>query len=135
MLHVGNIDPREERAIVNPEDYNEVADSEFVREMRGKLTGRYPAMRRSVSRGGFGALYAVTPDWHPILDRLPGIDGAYVAAGFSGHGFKMSPAVGELVAELVLDGAARTFDIRALRASRFAEDDLFGSKKAYTVMG
>ena len=135
MLHVGNIDPREDRAKVDPDEYVEVADWEFVREMRGKLTGRYPVMWRSVGRGGFAALYAVTPDWHPILDRLPGVDGAYCAAGFSGHGFKMSPAVGQLITELILDGAARTFDIRPLRATRFAEQDLFASNNAYSVMG
>jgi glycine/D-amino acid oxidase-like deaminating enzyme len=136
MLHVGNVDPRESRAVVDPDDFNEVADREFTIEMRGKLVARYPAMRRSVGRGGFGALYAVTPDWHPIIDRLPGVEGAFVAAGFSGHGFKMSPAVGSLIAELVLDGAARTFDIHPLRAARFAEGDMFGGKPtSYSVMG
>jgi sarcosine oxidase subunit beta len=135
-LHVGNIDPREERAVVDPDDYNEVADREFVCEMRDKLSHRYLAMRRCVSRGGYGALYAVTPDWHPIVDRVPGIEGAYCAAGFSGHGFKMSPAVATLMAELMLDGAARTFDIRPLRATRFAEGDLFGNQRwSYSVMG
>jgi sarcosine oxidase subunit beta len=135
MLHVGNIDPREQRAVVDPDDYNDVADCDFVREMRGKLNRRYPALERGVGRGGFGALYEVTPDWHPVIDRLPGLDGAFVAAGFSGHGFKMSPAVGQLIAELVVDGTARTFDIHPLRLTRFAERDLFGGKKAYTVMG
>ena len=42
---------------------------------------------RGYGRGGFGALYAITPDWHPIIDRLPGLDGAYCAVGFSGQGF------------------------------------------------
>jgi glycine/D-amino acid oxidase-like deaminating enzyme len=135
MLHVGNIDPREQRSPVDPDDYADVADVPFVREMRGKLTDRYPAMRRAVGRGGFAALYEVTPDWHPVLDRLPGIDGGYCAAGFSGHGFKMAPAVGQLTAELVLDGAARSFDIRPLRATRFTEGDLFPSSNAYSVMG
>ena len=136
MMHVGNIDPREERAVVDPDDYDEVADLGFTREMRGKLTTRYPAMRRSSGRGGFGALYDVTPDWHPIVDRLPGIDGAFVATGFSGHGFKMSPAVGTLIAELVVDRVARAFDIRPLRATRFAEGDLFGDQQSSrSVMG
>ena len=135
MLHVGNIDPREQQSPVDPDDYADVADVPFAREMRRKLTDRYPAMRRAVGRGGFAALYEVTPDWHPVLDRLPGIDGGYCAAGFSGHGFKMSPAVGQLVAELVIDGAARSFDIRPLRATRFSEGDLFPSTNAYSVMG
>jgi glycine/D-amino acid oxidase-like deaminating enzyme len=136
MLHVGNIDPREERAVVDPDDYNEVADRAFVVEMRGKLNRRYAAMRRGISRGGYGALYAVTPDWHPILDRLPGIDGVYCAAGFSGHGFKLSPAVATVISELILYGAAKTFDIKSLRASRFSEAELFGNQRwSYSVMG
>jgi len=135
MLHVGNIDPRELRAPVDPDDYNEVADLAFTREMRQKLNVRYPAMQRSVGRGGFGALYAVTPDWHPILDRMPGVAGAYCAVGFSGHGFKMAPAVGQLMTELIVDGAAQTFDIRPLRFARFAEGDPFGGTAAASVMG
>ncbi len=135
MLHVGNIDPREERAVVDPDNYREVADEEFAREMRGKIASRYPAMKRGHGRGGFGALYDVTPDWHPIIDRLPGIDGAFVAAGFSGHGFKMSPAVSTLMAELVIDGSPRTFDIRALRATRFAEGEPLLDQKSASVMG
>jgi len=45
----------------------------------------------------------------------------YVAAGFSGMGFKISPAIGLVVSELILDGQARTVDISAFRVSRFAE--------------
>jgi glycine/D-amino acid oxidase-like deaminating enzyme len=120
---------------VDPDDYCEVADWGFVREMRDKLDRRYPVLQRGVGRGGFGALYAVTPDWHPILDKISSVEGAYCAAGFSGHGFKMSPAVGQIVSELVVDGAARSFNIRPLRAGRFAEGDLFGGLKLANVMG
>ncbi len=56
----------------------------------------------------------------------PPLDGLFVAAGFSGHGFKIAPAVGRLVADLVVDG--RSGDPRIpetdFRLSRFAEDDL-----------
>jgi glycine/D-amino acid oxidase-like deaminating enzyme len=136
MLHVGNIDPREERSLVDPDDYNEVADCEFIREMSDKLNHRYATMRRGISRGGYGALYAVTPDWHPILDQLPGIEGLFCAVGFSGHGFKLSPAVATLLGELVLDGGATSFEIRPLRATRFAEGELFGDQRlSYSVMG
>ena len=74
-------------------------------------------------RGGYGALYEITPDWHPIIDRLPGLEGAFCAAGFSGHGFKMSPVVGQLVAEMVVDGKASSLDITALRLARFADNE------------
>ena len=91
--------------------------------------------QRGYGRGGYGALYAITPDWHPILDRLPGIEGAYCAAGFSGHGFKLSPIVGQLMAELVVDGQAKTLDVTALRLARFEEQDLVKTPYSYGVMG
>lgn len=135
MTHVGNVDPREENSAVDPDRYNEVADREFAAEMRSKIERRYPGLRRGIGRGGYAALYSVTPDWQPIIDRLEGVAGAFCAAGFSGHGFKMAPAVGQLLAELVLDGRATTFDIRPLRASRFAEGEPFGGKTFAKVMG
>jgi glycine/D-amino acid oxidase-like deaminating enzyme len=135
ITQVGNVDPREEQEPVDADNYNEVADRDFVEEMRGKLQRRYPQMRRGVGRGGYAALYSVTPDWQPILDRLPGIEGGYCAVGFSGHGFKMAPAVGQILAELVLDGRATSFDIHPLRAARFAEGEPFGGKTSAKVMG
>ena len=135
ITHLGNIDSREEKAVVDPDNYNEVADREFVTELRAKLNLRYPSVTRGIGRGGFSALYSVTPDWNPIIGRLPGVEGAFCAAGFSGHGFKMSPAVGELMAEMVIDGGAQAFDIHPLRATRFAEGELFRTAYDYKVMG
>ena len=66
--------------------------------------------------------YDITPDFHPILGWAPGLDGLYLAAGFSGHGLKLSPAVGECVAAAVLD-AESPFDIRPLRPTRFADGE------------
>jgi glycine/D-amino acid oxidase-like deaminating enzyme len=135
MTHVGNIDPREENAVVDADSYSEVADAAFVQEVRQKFERRYPALRRGWGRGGYGALYAITPDWRPIVDRLPGIEGAFCAAGFSGHGFKMAPAVGQIVSELVVAGRTTSFDIGALRADRFAAGNTLQAKSAYKVMG
>ena len=135
MIHAGSIAGEEAQSPVDPDKYNEAADGDWLPMVRQRLSRRYPAMHRSYGRGGFGALYAITPDWHPILDKLPGLDGAYCAVGFSGHGFKMSPIVGQLMAELVLDGKASTLDISALRYGRFAENDPVKTPFAYGVMG
>ena len=135
MIHAGSVAGEEINNPVDPDHYNEAADGDWLPQVRQRLSRRYPAMHRSYGRGGFGALYAITPDWHPILDKLPGIDGAYCAVGFSGHGFKMSPIVGQLMAELVFDGQATTLDITPLRLARFAEDDLVKTPYAYGVMG
>ncbi|MSO69769.1 MAG: FAD-binding oxidoreductase [Alphaproteobacteria bacterium] len=73
---------------------------------------------RSVS-----GVYDVTPDYHPILGWAGGIEGLCLAIGFSGHGLKLAPAIGEVIAATVLDQEP-AFDISPLRFSRFAEGKL-----------
>jgi sarcosine oxidase subunit beta len=135
MIHAGSLAGEELKDPVDPDDYNEAADGAWLPQVRQRLSRRYPLMHRGYGRGGYGALYAITPDWHPILDRLPGLQGAYCAVGFSGHGFKMSPMVGQLMAELIVDGQAAALDIAALRLARFEENDLFKTPYSYGVMG
>jgi sarcosine oxidase subunit beta len=69
-------------------------------------------------------LYEMSPDKHAILGPAPELEGFYLINGSSGHGVMHSPALGQLLAEMILDGEARTLDVRALRPSRFAEGDL-----------
>jgi sarcosine oxidase subunit beta len=63
----------------------------------------------------------MTPDARPLLGRIPDVEGLYVCAGFSGMGFKISPAIGLVMSELILDGAGTAVDISAFRPTRFAE--------------
>ncbi|HEU5432253.1 MAG TPA: N-methyl-L-tryptophan oxidase, partial [Thermomicrobiales bacterium] len=62
-----------------------------------------------------------TPDEHFILDRLPGLPQVVVASPCSGHGFKFASVIGEILADLALDGGTR-HDIDWLRLGRFAPD-------------
>jgi sarcosine oxidase subunit beta len=135
MLHAGSLTGEEINEPVNPDDYNEAADGKWLPQVRQRLSRRYPGMHRGYGRGGYGALYAITPDWHPILDKLLGIEGGYCAVGFSGHGFKMSPIVGQLMAELIVDGQAKSLDIAPLRLARFDENDPVKTPYDYGVMG
>ncbi len=135
LVHAGSLAGEEVNDEVDPDDYNEAADGAWLPTIRQRVSRRYPAMHRGYGRGGYGALYAITPDWHPILDHLPEIEGAYCAAGFSGHGFKLSPVVGQLMAELVLDGRATSLDVSALRLARFDEGELVKTPYSYGVMG
>jgi glycine/D-amino acid oxidase-like deaminating enzyme len=70
---------------------------------------------------GVTGVYDMTPDSRPLLGEMPEIRGLYVCAGFSGMGFKISPAVGLVMSELVIDGKSTTVDISAFRPYRFAE--------------
>jgi sarcosine oxidase, subunit beta len=84
----------------DPDDYSNSVDSEVAVE---KMAHRFPRLHDPQITGGYAGIYDVTPDFNPIIDRIDG--GLFVAAGFSGHGFKISPAVGRLVADMVVDGA------------------------------
>jgi glycine/D-amino acid oxidase-like deaminating enzyme len=116
------------------DDYEQGVDQATVEEAISKLVRRMPAMAEGYFRGGWSGLFDVTPDWHPVMDKAPGIDGLYVAAGFSGHGFKLSPMVGLSMAEMMTNGLASTFDLRPLRWSRFQEGDLVRSRYRYSVL-
>lgn len=114
--------------------YNQGVDLEQVPEVMERLLNRMPGMASSYFRGGWSGLFTVTPDWHPILDRVPGIDGLYCAIGFSGHGFKLSPAIGLAMAELITQGASTSVDLTPLRFSRFEDGDLLTSSYHYNVL-
>src|SRR5882672_740597 len=79
---------------------------------------RIPALEGAQVRHAWAGLRPLTPDGRAILDWAPGVEGLYLAVGFCGHGFQHSPAVGETVAEVLLDGRS-TLDIQDLRLGRF----------------
>jgi len=68
-------------------------------------------------------LYEMSPDKHAILGPAPGVGGFYLINGSSGHGVMHSPILGQLLAEMIVDGQARTLDVRALRPARFADGE------------
>lgn len=118
----------------DPDTYPQGLELPQAAIARGKLARRVPGMADAYYRGGWSGLFTTTPDWHPVLDAVPGTEGLYCAIGFSGHGFKLSPAVGKSVAELVLEGSARDVDLTPLRFARFAEGDLLESSYRYRVL-
>jgi glycine/D-amino acid oxidase-like deaminating enzyme len=71
----------------------------------------------------WAGLYEMSPDEHALLGRAPGVENLYLANGSSGHGVMHAPALGQLLAEIILNGTALTLDVHALRPSRFAEGD------------
>jgi sarcosine oxidase subunit beta len=84
----------------------------------------FPALEEASIEHSWVGLYEMTPDRHPIIGQAPGIGGFFLANGFSGHGFQHAPVVGKLLAELIVEGEARTVDISGLGLERFASGDL-----------
>lgn len=84
---------------------------------------RMPMLANAGRVSGWAGLYEVTPDAHPIYGPTQ-IEGFYVVAGFSGHGFMHGPISGKLMAEFIIDGKAHTVDVSMLDLARFSEDRL-----------
>ena len=123
-----------EDEIVDRDSFNPAVDLEPAAAAFDRASRRMPALGQGYFRGGWAGLFTVTPDWHPVLDRVQGVDGAYCAVGFSGHGFKLAPMIGAVMSELVTEGQATSVDITPLRMSRFAEGDLVRSSYRYSVL-
>jgi glycine/D-amino acid oxidase-like deaminating enzyme len=83
-------------------------------------------------RKGHAGIYVNSRDHHALLGPAPGVEGFYCAIGFSGHGFKEAPVVGQAMAELILHGRAEVVDITPLRLTRFDEGVPFDAPHAYT---
>lgn len=88
----------------DPDNYAQGLSEQEIVYFSTMAAGSIPALARAVPRGGWAGIYDDTPDYHPILDRLAVYGGLYCAAGFSGHGFKLSPSVGKWMAQFILTG-------------------------------
>jgi sarcosine oxidase, subunit beta len=101
---------------------DQVVDERLVPDWQAQLAYRYPPAAAAQVDRAWAGLYDMTPDAHPIIGAVA--DGVVVAAGFSGHGFMQSPAVGRAVAQLVL-GKEPEFDLAPYAPDRFAADAIF----------
>ena len=99
--------------------FDERLDWSLLPRLIEAVTHRLPALEGARIRRGWAGLREMTPDELAIVGPVPGVGGFFVAAGFSGHGFMHAPAIGKLMAELILDGKASTIDIAALSLDRF----------------
>ena len=106
-----------------PRDLRITADSRFPVAMAKTITQVLPGLKNLRMLRQWAGLYNMSPDKHPIYDRVPGIEGFYLAGGYSGHGFMMAPATGLSMAELIL-GLPPTLPWNRLGFSRFSEGEL-----------
>lgn len=107
-----------------PSSFDKSVDEEWMATTVEALVEMVPAFEEASILNGWAGFYEVTPDDNPVLGFIDEVEGLAVAAGFSGHGFMQGPAIGACMAELILDGQAKTVDISAFRPSRFTEGQL-----------
>jgi sarcosine oxidase subunit beta len=97
--------------------FDATVDESVFADRLARLAHRFPPASAARIDEAWAGLYDMTPDAHPILGRVS--DGIYASCGFSGHGFMQSPAVGQAIAEEILDGTA-AIDLEPYRLERFA---------------
>jgi glycine/D-amino acid oxidase-like deaminating enzyme len=110
QILVGSVLEEDEQDVVrDPDDFATYADDDFMRTKLYLLEHRVRGLSLMKRPRGYSGLYTINrQDYHPIVGPTP-IEGFYVANGLSGHGFKLAPAIGSLVAQM-LTGTTTTFD-------------------------
>jgi sarcosine oxidase subunit beta len=98
-------------------------DPAWLSAVYGLACRRMPALRDTGvdPAACYAGLYEMSPDGHALLGPAPDCENLVLANGSSGHGVMHAPALGQLVAEILTDGGARSLDVDALRPSRFGE--------------
>ncbi|MEV2226610.1 FAD-dependent oxidoreductase [Nocardia vinacea] len=135
---VGNSDHADhQKKFVDPDNYSNIASEASIEKYAEKLMHRFPGFPDPSITHTYAGVYDVPPDWNPVIAPVGGVDGLILCAGFAGHGFKISPAVGDLVADLVFEGDSTDPDVPAsdFRRERFAEGKLLTSLHPYVGAG
>jgi sarcosine oxidase subunit beta len=113
----GSLTDDETQHPMDPELLGAEAGFDEAAEVLARTARAIPALADARFSRGYAGAFDITPDWMPILDESP-VRGFWIAAGMSGHGFKLSPAVGEMMAALVT-GARPPVSPAPFRLDRF----------------
>jgi sarcosine oxidase, subunit beta len=103
--------------------FDQSVEDAWVESVFERARSRVPCLAQaSIDREKcWAGLYEMSPDGHALLGEAPGMENFYLVNGSSGHGVMHAPALGQLLADILVDGTARTVDAHALRPSRFEE--------------
>jgi glycine/D-amino acid oxidase-like deaminating enzyme len=110
-----DITPFERSRVLDPEP-----SAAALREIRAQVDLQLPSLIGIPLAESWAGMIDATPDIVPVMDRVAGIPGFFVAAGFSGHGFGIGPGAGRVMADMVL-GNPLGHDVSRFRLSRFTD--------------
>jgi sarcosine oxidase subunit beta len=134
-IMVGSLTEVEADRNVDIETYNSRTSYDETVPYSEGILHRFPVMGDGGVTSSWAGLYDVTPDGLPVIDAIPEVKGFFCAVGWNGHGFKTSPALGALMAELITTGQCRRYDISIFRHDRFDGHSRTGSKSKYAIIG
>jgi sarcosine oxidase subunit beta len=123
---LSGLGPPKEVEPLDIDNYDPGLDARSRRRIEAGLFRRMPALKEQELVEGWGSMYAITDDWHPLVGPEPGLDGYYACFGGSGHGFKLGPPIGDSLSDMIA-GVEPKIDIHAFRPNRFIEGEMFTS--------
>jgi glycine/D-amino acid oxidase-like deaminating enzyme len=110
-----------------PSTYRTDVNWDFLERAVEALAHRAPALERAGIRTAWAGLYESTPDHQAILGPVLEVEGFWCACGFSGHGFMQAPAVGLVLAQLLVEGRAEV-DVGRFCHERFGRGELVAER-------
>ncbi len=116
---VGRIDYANHPVLDDPDDIEAQGRDELRAWARDVLTKRMPEYEGRADAGDVVSWYTLTPDAQAVIGPAPGIEGLYLAAGFSGHGFKLAPAIANGLTQMLHDEPVTAFDPAFFSPTRF----------------
>ncbi len=134
LILVGSLDIAHAENDADPDDFETQPNFDEISEWGQMLLTRFPKYDDVETRRGWCGIYEFTPDWHHIMDELPTARGCFVVCGTSGHGFKLGPACGDIMSDLVL-GQTPGYDLTDFRLDRFATGHAIQNTYSETIIG
>lgn len=116
---VGALDYERDRVLRDADELDECVSDDFRRWARERLVSRLPRYLDQPDDGAQAAWYTLTPDAQALIGPCPGLANAFVATGFSGHGFKLAPSIGEGVAQMLTGVPVSAFEPHFFAPGRF----------------
>ncbi|MBV9389263.1 MAG: FAD-binding oxidoreductase [Chroococcidiopsidaceae cyanobacterium CP_BM_ER_R8_30] len=132
---IGNSDPKYHPrfSLHDADEFQGQLFPNITEELHQKLLHRFPILEKGKIVEKYSGIWGVTPDYQPIIDKLEHVPGLYCAVGFSGHGYKLSPIIGDLMSQFVLGENNLLVDkLKLFRLSRFRKNDLIRSPLSYS---
>jgi glycine/D-amino acid oxidase-like deaminating enzyme len=129
---VGRMDYANDEEVEDPDAVGDAVDEAFRAWARKGIASRLPAYRDRPELGAFCGMYTLTPDAQAVIGPLNDLPGLIVVSGFSGHGFKLAPSIGEGVAQMLWDEPLSAFDAEFFDPERFRNERArTGSARAF----
>ena len=106
---------------------------EMLQTLANRYRRRFPNQGAPAVNSATSGLYDCSPDLQPLIGPVPTVAGLHLAVGLSGHGFKLSPVFSQMLAEQMLTGSSKVFDITMFSPARFIEERPIVPHHAYSI--